>query len=62
MINLDKYPHYLTSAMVAEVFGVCVRTIYNMREAKTLKFVLVGKRWLMDKQDLFDFIQRTRGE
>jgi excisionase family DNA binding protein len=60
MINLDKYPHYLTSAMVAEVFGVCVRTVVNMRKDGNLRFVRVGKRWLMDKQDLLEFIQSRR--
>ena len=62
MINLDKYPHYLTSAMVAEVFGVCVRTVVNMRKDGNLRFVRVGKRWLMDKQDLVEFIESRRKE
>ena len=60
MINLEKYPHYMTSAMVAEVFGVCVRTVVNMRKDGNLRFVRVGKRWLMDKQDLLEFIQSRR--
>ena len=60
-INLDKYPELMTMEMVAEVFGVSKRTVFNLRKSGDLVFRTIGKRPMMTKRDLVEFIE-SRGK
>jgi hypothetical protein len=51
----------MTMEMVAEVFGVSKRTVFNLRKSGDLVFRTIGKRPMMTKRDLVEFIE-SRGK
>lgn len=60
VIELQPYPHLLTTEQAAEWLAVSVRTVKNLMVRGQLAYVKIGTATRFDPADLRDFIDRYR--
>lgn len=60
LIELQPYPHLLTTEQAAEWLAVSVRTVKNLMIRGQLSYVKVGTATRFDPADLRDFVDRYR--
>lgn len=52
----QNYPDVITTEQVAEMIGVCKSTIYNLLKTQRLRHVRVGRKYVIPKQAVIDFV------
>lgn len=57
---LNNYPDVLTVQMAAEALGVCEASVYRMVKEKTIGFRRVGRKILIPKVCLTDYLNSAR--
>lgn len=57
---LKDYPDVLTVKQVAEVLGICENSVYRLINSKAIGFKRVGRKILVPKVCLIDYLTSAR--
>ncbi len=57
---LNDYPDVLTVKMAADALGVCKTSIYNMIKKNEIGYCKVGRKYLIPKVCINDYLNSAR--
>jgi len=58
--TLSEYPDVISPEEIKEILRISTSGVYHLLQAGTIKSIRVGKRYIIPKQSIIDFLSWTK--